>query len=112
MPKEYARIFLKVKSIRIERLQDISEEDAKAEGIVIPKNGDNILWELGNKNSAFSFMDKSWKNGMREYHSSKEVFLTHWAELWCKINGRTSWDLNPFVFVYEFEQIEKPLDFN
>lgn len=111
MPKQACRIFLRLKSIRVERLQDVSEEDVKEEGIIIPKNGENILWELGKENSAFSFMDKSWRNRHREYHSSKEVFFCHWAELWCKINGRDSWNQNPYVFVYEFEQIEKPLDF-
>lgn len=51
MPKEACRIFLKVKSIRVERLQDISEEDAKHEGVLKAScchsffHGFSILWQ-------------------------------------------------------------------
>ena len=104
MPKSACRIFLKVKSIRVERLQDISEEDIKNEGVQlrVDRNG-HVLFELGEKFSALFFS----KNIMSQY----EIWKTHWAALWCKINGFESWKLNPFVFVYEFEQIEKPKNF-
>ena len=90
MPKEACRIFLKIKSIRVERLQDISEEDAKAEGV----NCLNPFWQ--------------------DYTTPESFFLSPGASfisLWELINGIQSVENNPFVFVYEFEQIEKPLDF-
>ena len=107
LPKEYARIFLKVKAIRVERLHDISEEDAKNEGVQLMVNHLlKLQFVLGNKNSTLSFLGNNKKTW-----SSFEIWKAHWAELWCKINGRSSWDSNPFVWVYEFERIEKPLDF-
>jgi len=106
LPFEYSRIFLKIKSIRVERLQDISKEDIKNEGVqlTVDRNG-HVLFELGEKHNPFSFAKKT------SIMSNHEVWLTHWAALWCKINGFESWKQNPFVFVYEFEQIEKPLNF-
>ena len=107
MPKEACRIFLKVKAIRVERLHDISEEDAKNEGVQLMVNHLlKLQFVLGNKNSALSFLGNNKKTW-----SSFEIWKAHWAELWCTINGRSSWDSNPFVWVYEFERIEKPLDF-
>lgn len=77
MPKEVCRIKLLIKDIRVERLQDISEEDAKAEGIIaVPY----VTWET-------------------RYSES-------YAELWDKINGKSSWDKNPWVWVIEFERLK------
>ena len=97
MPKSACRIFLKVKSIRVERLQDVSEEDAKAEGAkdILKINELKMLKGLGD-----------WQ--------IPRPFLMHqfgFLSIWCKINGCENWLQNPFVFVYEFEQIEKPSDF-
>lgn len=82
MPKQACRIFLKIKSIRVERLQEISEEDAIAEGAIQHEKETDWL-------------------------SAKYGFQM----IWETINGKESWDWNPFVWVYEFERIEKPLDF-
>ncbi len=89
MPKEAARIFLKVTNIRVERLHDISENDAIAEGI---KSIDNVCYDY--------LSDKF-------YRKPYESFCT----LWTKINGKESWNQNPFVWVYEFERTEKPKNF-
>jgi len=103
MPKWASRIFLKVKSIRVERLVDISEADAINEGVeflII----DNIK-EYKNytrKSKEFSrYNDYSYPN------SPQSSFLS----LWESINGEESLGLNPWVWVIEFERIEKPLDF-
>lgn len=96
MPKEACRLWLKIKSIRIERLQDISEEDAIAEGI------ENVTSFLDYKASV-------WRN-----YNPYDDIITHFTNpidsfmsLWQKINGEQSWDENPFVFVIEFEQFNK-----
>lgn len=91
LPAAYCRIFLKVKSIRVERLQDIREEDAKSEGVIASRPG-------------------LWKNYLvpETYWSST---ISSFETLWISINGKESMNHNPYVFVYEFEQIEKPLDF-
>lgn len=97
MPKEACRIFLKIKSIRVERLQSINKNDAKAEGAkkILKYSELKVLSEL-----------EDWK--------IPRPFLEHqlsFLSIWCTINGTESWKANPFVWVYEFEQIEKPLDF-
>lgn len=87
MPKEAARIFLEVTSVRCEHLQAISEEDAIAEGI-----------EPG-------------EIGFKSYNP-KNIFevdaLWSFQNLWESINGKGSWKQNPWVWVYEFKKIENP----
>lgn len=79
LPKWASRIWLKVTDIRVERLQDISEADAIAEGIELKNiSGD---WE----------------------HSPAQEF----EKLWTRINGPESWNLNPFVWVISFEVLSK-----
>lgn len=92
MPKEAARIFLKVTNVRAERLQDISEEDAIAEGV--------------ERISVAPFVHR-FKNYVddEELEFAESSFRT----LWESINGKESWNENPFVWVYEFERIEKPI---
>jgi hypothetical protein len=97
MPKEACRIFLKIKSMRVERLQNISKEDAIEEGIEVTSisKKEKVEYQrydlepgFGTNNAIYSF-----------------------ETLWEKINGKGSWNKNPFVWVYEFERIDKPLDF-
>jgi hypothetical protein len=83
MPKEACRIRLKIKNIRVERIQDISEEDVIAEGIE-SKNG--------------VYFDYLSNNYCRRPIQS---YLT----LWTKINGKDSWDQNPWVWCIEFERL-------
>lgn len=90
MPKIACRTFLKIKSIRAERLNEISNEDAIAEGVFEHADGGfmNYLFTAGHVCAQVSF-----------------------ESLWRVINGKDSWNKNPFVWVYEFEKIEKPEDF-
>ena len=80
MPKDACRNFLKCTKVRVERLQDISEKDAQAEGAMDMNSG---------------------VRGETDYRSGFE-------NIWEAINGRDSWDDNPFVFIYEFYLTEKP----
>lgn len=91
MPREAARIFLKVTNIRVERLQDITEEDAVNEGI--------------------SFNSNSIQSGYGVSGSTVHVSaISAFKALWQKINGVESWDENPWLWVIEFETCERPLD--
>ena len=82
MPKEAARIFLKVKGVRVERLQDMNEEDAIAEGFAdSPADTDSPLL-------CFSEL---WNSTINKMDFSK----------YC-------WSANPWVWVIEFERCEKP----
>ncbi|ALS17770.1 hypothetical protein [Clostridium butyricum] len=74
MPKVAARIFLKVTSARVERLQDITEEGIRAEGIT-----------------------EEWPP-----HA-----MDKFKELWDSTTKEYKWRLNPWVWVIEFERIEK-----
>ena len=96
MPKKAARIFLEVTNVRVERLQDITEEECIAEGILPISNSQD-----------------------RQYFDySKPILVPEglpaffsFSSLWCSIYGNESWEMNPLVWVYEFEVIEKPEDF-
>lgn len=106
MPKPACRIFLKVKSVKVEKLLDISLEDIKKEGINMNQYKINQLLEkYGINNPSFRFIPEG--SIATEY----EIHKLAWADLWISINGTQSWISNPFVFVYEFKRIEKPLDF-
>ena len=79
MPRTASRITLEITNIRVERLQDITEVDAKAEGV---QEGDDWLdFCLGQK---------------------------HFAELWDKINEKRgySWASNPFCWVLSFKRLK------
>ncbi len=95
MPKEAARIFLKVTDVRVERLQDISEEDALAEGI-----------KVIDKDEAYFDYEFNGKNG--HYATARGSFASLWQSINCK---KHPWDSNPWVWVYTFERVEKPENF-
>jgi hypothetical protein len=88
MPRWASRITLEVTAIRVERLQDISEADALAEGI-------NPKWEPG---CSGRLMDAFGGFSFRPAASA-------YAELWEQINGPGAWDANPWVWVVEFKRV-------
>lgn len=90
MPKEAARIWLKVTDVRVEQLQDIKEEQAKAEGTNW-KNGKNVGWEEKMKRTAIDRFADIWNSTIKK----KDL----------PIYG---WNANPWVWVIEFERCEKP----
>ena len=86
MPKEAARIWLKVTDVRVERLQDITEDGAKEEGANF-KNGKNV--------------------GLEE--KMRRTAIERFAEIWNSTIKKTDidrygWDANPWVWVIEFER--------
>ena len=87
MPRWASRLTLEVVNVRVERLQDISTEDAMAEGIYLHEKG-------------FYTADLNFKNSGA---SAVEAF----KGLWQSINGAGSWDQNHWVWVVEFRQMEE-----
>ena len=81
MPREAARIFLRVTNVKAERLQDITDEDAIAEG-----------------------MSQILVDGV-VFISAKGDFHVFWDAL--NIKRGYGWDTNPWVWVIEFERITK-----
>ncbi len=95
MPRWASRINLEITGVRVERLQDISEADAIAEGIEkISAVGD------GSGPNKFSIhLDGMWCNAPTAHECYKI--------LWESINGQGSWDKNPWVWVIEFKRIDE-----
>lgn len=85
MPKEAVRIWLQVTDVRVERLQDITEDDAIAEGV--------------EKMGEFVFPYKHYASGAASCIDAKTSFRTLWQE----INGDESWEANPWVWVVSFK---------
>lgn len=90
MPKEAARIWLKVTDVRVERLQDITDDGAKAEGANW-KNGKNVGWEEKMRRTAVERFAEIWDSTIKK------------SDL-----DRYGWVANPRVWVIEFERCEKP----
>ncbi|MBO0947475.1 hypothetical protein [Fibrella forsythiae] len=105
MPYVACRIWLEVVSVRIERLQEISEADAIAEGIAstpvtIACSGSSVEYRYQN------YLQRHDINHPlhRWTHTARHSYQT----LWAKLNGRDSWAANPYVWVVEFKRIEEP----
>lgn len=79
MKREQARILLEITAVRVERLQDITEEQAEAEGVDFLRHAPDADETL----------------------TAKQLFEC----LWCGINGDDSWNSNPWVWVVEFKKV-------
>lgn len=107
MPKCATRQWLGIVSIKIERLHDITLEDMQAEGVIVNVSSENkVQWHLGMENSALSFLTIQTKGKTEGEWTWYDVYFAHWAALWSKINGRESWDSNPWVWVIEFKKVD------
>lgn len=82
---------IRITNIRVERLQDISEEDCMAEGIW---RDDNV----GLEGTTY------WYHGLA--NSSLRTAKEAYAALIDKISGKGTWQSNPWVFVYDFELVK------
>ncbi|BEG78426.1 ASCH domain-containing protein [Achromobacter xylosoxidans] len=82
MPRFACRLLLEVTGVRVERLQDISEADAQGEGCA-------PAWLDADDNQTV--------------HAHRQpTYRQGFARLWREINGPSSWDANPWVWVVEF----------
>lgn len=77
MRRKDSRITLEITEIRCERLQDITNEDIRAEG--------------------------AWSDAISM--SRADMPIDAWRELWESINGKESWEANPMVWVVEFRKV-------
>lgn len=76
-----------ITNVRVERMQDISDEDCLREGITKPN-----LWRPYNYTA----------EGLGYFEEAREAF----AALIDKVSGKGTWEFNPWVFVYEFELVK------
>lgn len=88
MPREAARIFLRVTNVRVERLQEITPKDAWEEGCRI---GNFFPWE---------------KHIPELQQQCRDILF---KSLWDGLNAKRGygWDINPWVWVYEFERVSE-----
>lgn len=96
MPKEAARIWLKVMNVRVERLQEITDEQAKREGIQYDECPTGFAWKQETDmhncyTTPIGAMQALWNSTIKK------------SDL-----DRYGWDANPYVWVIEFERCEKP----
>lgn len=93
MPKAAARIWLRVTNVKVERLQEITEDGAKSEGAIDSRG--------------FIFSPDNEYNRM---HTARENFAEIWNGTLKKSDlDRYGWDANPWVWVIEFDRHEKPV---
>ena len=83
---------IRITDVRVERLQDISEEDCIKEGVrkVVNENGIYVQYYVGKRDNACSF------------ENPREAF----ARLINKVSRKDVWEENPYVFVYDFELVK------
>lgn len=98
--RKASRITLEIMKIRVQRLQQISEEDAIAEGA---KRNDAPGEEWDGTYLTQRFIDGIEGSQNDEPHGSAREW---YRSIWETINGRGSWDKNPWVWVIEFNPLE------
>lgn len=90
MPRWASRITLEITDVRVQRLQDISEEDARAEGCTgrdpEPADEGGTIY--------------AWKG-----RSAAPDARAHFAALWDSINGDGAWAANPWVWALTFKKV-------
>ena len=121
MPREAARLFLEVKSVRVERLQDITPYDALCEGIqptALPesmqKEQAGLPPEIPERWKTYSKeeLDSAIRTHATSEYMERRLFLASlinkYQKLWESLNAKRgfSWDANPWVWVYEFGRVE------
>ncbi|MBQ4924985.1 hypothetical protein FDK33_07375 [Citrobacter werkmanii] len=82
MPRWASRLTLEITGVRVERLRDLSEDDAKSEGITPPSGGVLPGWE----------------------------YRINFRHLWMSIYGADNWEANPWVWVIEFKVVPNVQD--
>lgn len=93
MYRSCSRILLEVKEVQVKRLQDITEEEAIAEGIERQETYRGGRWYFC---------------GYRDYSGKRDRLpaIESFRSLWELINGAGSWDANPWVRDVEFRRVE------
>lgn len=86
MPRWASRILLEITAVRVERLQDISEEDARAEGVDYDPGEGGTFHVTG-------------------LGCASDSAAGSFRRLWESINGPDAWDANPWVWVIEFKRV-------
>lgn len=98
MPRAASRIMLEIVSVRVEHLQDISQDDARAEGI----HSYPHQW----RDCEYPLPDVAYEpvpNSKTRYSSPVDAF----RDLWESVGGPGNWQANPWVWVVEFRRVDR-----
>jgi hypothetical protein len=92
MPRKYSRINLEILAVRVDRVQNISRDDAKAEGV-------SNIWSWDEKRNA--------KHPEHFCRALLNPYIANYSVLWDEINAKRGfgWDVNPWVWVVEFKVV-------
>ncbi|WP_205956746.1 hypothetical protein [Pantoea stewartii] len=102
MPRWASRITLEITGVRVERLNNISEADAIAEGLAeISKDGRIYKYGVPDRDGYPGTDDYGWP-----WHEWERYPISAYSKLWKSIYGEESWQANPWVWVIEFKHVE------
>ena len=93
---------IKITSIRVERLQDISDEDCLREGVVKNTIGYYVEGLRCKDWEKESHVEMENGDTLKLFPTPREAF----AALIDKVSGKVTWESNPYVFVYKFELVD------
>ena len=103
MPRWASRILLEITDVRLERLQDISEEGAQHEGLYTE------VWDqtvVARNYAASDEFFQFWSDDMPHFVEMNELYRSSFRSLWESLYGEDGWQANPWVWVIEFKRIE------
>ena len=105
MPRSASRLTLRVTSVRVERVQDISEADARAEGVLRMPETQLRMYTMAHERPEVAYMDARPNAPHAWTASARESF----ERVWDSINGARpgcSWADSPWVWCVGFERVE------
>ncbi|MCQ8240569.1 hypothetical protein [Rhizosaccharibacter radicis] len=101
MPRWASRLTLEITDIRAERLQDISEEDARAEGVeqVVRPPSWPVMYER-----------RFWKGYENHQKANRDSARESFGSLWNSLHGPGAWSANPWVWAISFRAHRTNID--
>jgi hypothetical protein len=118
MRREWSRITLEVVKVRVERLQEISEVDAIAEGVEVTHchPGEKTFWKNYRFKTAHPRKGVKITDEEHRIHAYRDMVggtkfadqvgaIRSYQSLWESIHGVESWEVNPWVWVVEFKRV-------
>jgi hypothetical protein len=110
MPRWASRLLLEITEIRLERVQDITEDGARAEGIILRASpeGKGII-NVGDKYGPLQYVPpRAPDEDIQEVLRRAFKYVPHFAALWDEINAKRGygWDKNPYVWVIVYKVLE------